>query len=54
MPFTANHYIATYDDGNNANTTQVDVFAEDDTKAKAKILKAQPTAQNIVVSAAPS
>ena len=54
MPFSANHYIATYDDGNNANTTKIEVYAEDDTKAAAKVFKAIPTAQNIVVSSAPS
>lgn len=53
MSYTANHYIATYDDGNNANTKKIDVFAEDDTKARARVLKAIPTAQNIVVSSAP-
>ena len=39
---------------NNANTTKIEVYAEDDTKAAAKVLKAIPTAQNIVVSSAPS
>ena len=54
MAYTANHYVATYDDGNNANTKQVYVFAKDDSDARAKILKVESTAQNIVVSSAPS
>lgn len=52
MAFQGNHYVVTYDDGNNANTTQVKVFAKDDTDARNKILIMFPNAQHIVVSSA--
>ncbi len=49
--YKGDHYSVTYDDGNNANTTRIDVYAKDDSDARAKVLIAYPAAQNIVVSA---
>lgn len=50
MAFQGNRYIVTYDDGDNTNTTRVEVFAKDDTDARNKVTMIYPTAQNIVVS----
>ena len=50
--YKGDHYRCTFDDGNNANTTVVEVYAKDDSDAQAKILIAYPTAQNIVSSSA--
>ena len=52
MAFQGNHYVATFDDGDNTNTKQIKVFAKDDTDARDKIQMMFPNAQNIVVSAA--
>jgi hypothetical protein len=52
MAFQGNHYVVTYDDGNNTNTTKLDVFAKDDTDARNKVLIMFPSAKNIVVSSA--
>jgi hypothetical protein len=50
MAFQGNRYVATYDNGDNTNTSRVEVFANDDTDARAKVLLLFPDAQNIVVS----
>jgi len=52
MAFQGNHYVATYDDGDNTNTTKIEVFAKDDADARNKIQMMFPNAQNIVVSSA--
>lgn len=52
MALQGNHYVVTYDDGNNTNTKKLDVFAKDDTDARNKVLMMFPTAQHIVVSSA--
>ena len=49
--YKGDHYVCTWDDGNNANTKKLDVYAKDDTDAKAKIKIAYPAAQNIVATA---
>ena len=49
--YKGDHYAVTYDDGNNANTSRIDVYAKDDTDARAKVLIANPAAQNIVATA---
>ena len=49
--YKGDHYICTYDNGNSANTKKLEVYAKDDSDARAKVLIAYPAAQNIVVSA---
>ena len=48
--YKGNHYRCTFDDGNNANTTVVEVYAKDGSDAEKKILIAYPNAQNIVTA----
>tara|TARA_B100000965_G_scaffold85498_1_gene69126 strand:+ start:10390 stop:10560 length:171 start_codon:yes stop_codon:yes gene_type:complete len=50
--YKGDHYTATFDDGNNTNTTRADVYAKDDTDARNKISIAYPWAQSIVITAA--
>tara|TARA_B100001093_G_C26316551_1_gene795851 strand:- start:44 stop:214 length:171 start_codon:yes stop_codon:yes gene_type:complete len=50
--YKGDHYIATFDDGNNANTTKVDIYAKDDADARSKITVAYPWAKSIVVATA--
>ena len=52
MAFQGSRYVVTYDDGNNANTSRLEVVAEDDTAAAQRVLHLFPNAQNIVVSSA--
>jgi len=52
MAFQGSTYIVTYDDGNNTNTSKIEVVAEDDTAARQRVLHLFPNAQNIVVSSA--
>tara|TARA_S200000501_G_scaffold377007_1_gene433854 strand:+ start:4062 stop:4226 length:165 start_codon:yes stop_codon:yes gene_type:complete len=53
MPFSGTHYTATYDI-TGAEGSKTDVYATNVDQAKAKVLKAEPTAINIVVTAAPT
>jgi hypothetical protein len=50
--YKGDHYTVTFDDGNNANTKKFDVYAKDDTDAKAKVKIAYSWAQNLVATAA--
>ena len=52
MAFQGSTYIVTYDDGNNTNTSKIEVVAEDDSAARQRVLHLFPNAQNIVVSSA--
>ena len=49
--YKGDHYICTYDNGNSANTKKLEVYAKDDSDARAKVLLAFPSAQNIVATA---
>ena len=50
--YKGDHYIATFDDGNNANTTKADIYGKDDAEVRNKVLIAYPWAKSIVVASA--
>lgn len=52
--YKGDHYTCTYHTGNSANTKQLEVYAKDDSDARAKILIAYSNAQNIVCTAGPN
>ena len=50
MAFTANRYLATFNEGAGTDTKTVEVFAADDSDARAKVTILFTNATNIVVS----
>ena len=50
--YKGDHYIASFDDGNNANTQKIDIYGKDDADARAKVLLAYPWAKSFVVATA--
>tara|TARA_B100000085_G_scaffold181763_1_gene166013 strand:+ start:2173 stop:2337 length:165 start_codon:yes stop_codon:yes gene_type:complete len=50
MAFTANRYLATFNEGAGTETQTVEVFAADDTDAQKKVTILFPNATSIVVS----
>jgi len=52
MAFQGTPFVVTYDDGDNTNTSQIEVVAESAALAEQRVRHLFPSAQNIVVAAA--